>query len=224
MFANQDIPAASRGDENLANLGRLLHSGDLEASHGGLQSIDGIDLGDNNAGTHALQRHGASLADIMRETGLEKGGIYNHFSSKEQLALESFDYAYGLIQQRVRQALSKALDRQALISAADGNGWIAAGVVLSGDELLPDAEIQRLLARDVPAAKQLLQMAGVSNWSPKLSTIGTGGQGTPLVEATQAQLKEAGINSTIDIADIAGFTAPRTRPVTSSAFTSTLTS
>ncbi len=49
---------------------------------------------------------GASLADIMRETGLEKGGIYNHFSSKEQLALESFDYAYGLIQQRVRQALS----------------------------------------------------------------------------------------------------------------------
>jgi TetR/AcrR family transcriptional repressor of nem operon len=49
---------------------------------------------------------GASLADIMRETGLEKGGIYNHFSSKEQLALESFDYAYGLIQERVRQALS----------------------------------------------------------------------------------------------------------------------
>ncbi len=49
---------------------------------------------------------GASLADIMRETGLEKGGIYNHFSSKEQLALEAFDYAYGLVQQRVRQALA----------------------------------------------------------------------------------------------------------------------
>src|SRR5579859_7841680 len=49
---------------------------------------------------------GASLADIMRETGLEKGGIYNHFSSKEQLALESFDYAYGLVQQRVREALA----------------------------------------------------------------------------------------------------------------------
>jgi TetR/AcrR family transcriptional regulator, transcriptional repressor for nem operon len=49
---------------------------------------------------------GASLADIMRETGLEKGGIYNHFSSKEQLALESFDYAYELVRQRVRQALT----------------------------------------------------------------------------------------------------------------------
>ena len=49
---------------------------------------------------------GASLADIMRETGLEKGGIYNHFSSKEQLALESFDYAYELVRQRVLQALA----------------------------------------------------------------------------------------------------------------------
>jgi len=49
---------------------------------------------------------GASLTDIMRETGLEKGGIYNHFSSKEQLALESFDYAYELVRQRVRQALA----------------------------------------------------------------------------------------------------------------------
>ena len=53
---------------------------------------------------------GASLADIMRETGLEKGGIYNHFSSKEQLALESFDYASGLIQQRVRQGLAGKLN------------------------------------------------------------------------------------------------------------------
>jgi len=49
---------------------------------------------------------GASLTDIMRETGLEKGGIYNHFSSKEQLALESFDYAYKLVQERTRQALA----------------------------------------------------------------------------------------------------------------------
>ncbi len=49
---------------------------------------------------------GASLSDIMRETGLEKGGIYNHFVSKEQLALEAFDYAYGLVALRVREALT----------------------------------------------------------------------------------------------------------------------
>jgi AcrR family transcriptional regulator len=60
---------------------------------------------------------GSSLADIMRETGLEKGGIYNHFSSKEQLAVEAFDYAYDLVQQRVRQALAGKLHaRERLLS------------------------------------------------------------------------------------------------------------
>lgn len=57
---------------------------------------------------------GSSLADIMHETGLEKGGIYNHFTSKEQLALEAFDYAYKLVQQRVQGALQDkkhAIDR-----------------------------------------------------------------------------------------------------------------
>ena len=67
---------------------------------------------------------GASLSDIMRETGLEKGGIYNHFISKEQLALESFDYAYGLVQQRVRNALSgkfNAIERLlAIVSVFQG--------------------------------------------------------------------------------------------------------
>jgi len=53
---------------------------------------------------------GTSLADVMRETGLEKGGIYNHFTSKEQLALEAFDYAYKLVQQRTRQALAGKFD------------------------------------------------------------------------------------------------------------------
>jgi len=57
---------------------------------------------------------GSSLSDIMQETGLEKGGIYNHFSSKEQLALEAFDYAYTLLDQRIRNYLAgktHAVDR-----------------------------------------------------------------------------------------------------------------
>ncbi|MBE3559863.1 MAG: TetR/AcrR family transcriptional regulator [Ktedonobacteraceae bacterium] len=49
---------------------------------------------------------GASLSDIMQQTGLEKGGIYNHFASKEQLALEAFDYAIARVRQVTRQALS----------------------------------------------------------------------------------------------------------------------
>jgi AcrR family transcriptional regulator len=36
---------------------------------------------------------GSSLAELMQATGLQKGGIYRHFKSKEELAVEAFDYA-----------------------------------------------------------------------------------------------------------------------------------
>jgi TetR/AcrR family transcriptional regulator, transcriptional repressor for nem operon len=38
---------------------------------------------------------GSSLADLMSATGLQKGGIYRHFSSKEELAAEAFDYTWA---------------------------------------------------------------------------------------------------------------------------------
>jgi len=37
---------------------------------------------------------GAALSDLMRATGLEKGGIYRHFESKEELAGVAFDHAW----------------------------------------------------------------------------------------------------------------------------------
>jgi len=37
---------------------------------------------------------GGSISELMKATGLEKGGIYRHFSSKEELAAEAFDYAW----------------------------------------------------------------------------------------------------------------------------------
>jgi TetR/AcrR family transcriptional regulator, transcriptional repressor for nem operon len=48
---------------------------------------------------------GSSMTDLVRETGLEKGGIYNHFASKEELALEAFDYATALMRERSSSAL-----------------------------------------------------------------------------------------------------------------------
>lgn len=47
-----------------------------------------------------LNRHGfqnAPVSEIMRVTGLQKGGLYNHFASKEELALAAFD----LIMERI---------------------------------------------------------------------------------------------------------------------------
>ena len=37
---------------------------------------------------------GSSMSDLMCATGLEKGGIYRHFSDKEEIAAAAFDYAW----------------------------------------------------------------------------------------------------------------------------------
>ena len=37
---------------------------------------------------------GCSLGQIMEAAGIEKGGIYRHFASKEKLALAAFDFAW----------------------------------------------------------------------------------------------------------------------------------
>lgn len=37
---------------------------------------------------------GFSMSELMKATGLEKGGIYRHFDSIEQLASEAFEYAW----------------------------------------------------------------------------------------------------------------------------------
>jgi TetR/AcrR family transcriptional repressor of nem operon len=40
---------------------------------------------------------GCSMQDIMAATGLEKGGLYRHFSSKEELAEEAFCYSLARV-------------------------------------------------------------------------------------------------------------------------------
>lgn len=49
--------------------------------------------------------YGASLADIMAATGLQKGGLYNHFVSKEQLAVEAFNFSLRAVVKRLRERL-----------------------------------------------------------------------------------------------------------------------
>ena len=57
---------------------------------------------------------GSSMSDLMRVTGLQKGGIYNHFCGKDEIALEAFDFAVNHIQQKFMAALKgerHAVDR-----------------------------------------------------------------------------------------------------------------
>lgn len=48
---------------------------------------------------------GAAISDVMAATGLEKGGIYRHFDSKQELALAAFDYAVRLANSRYLEAI-----------------------------------------------------------------------------------------------------------------------
>jgi TetR/AcrR family transcriptional repressor of nem operon len=47
---------------------------------------------------------GASMADVSQSAGLEKGGVYNHFESKDELALAAFDYAAEIVLGRIERA------------------------------------------------------------------------------------------------------------------------
>ena len=53
---------------------------------------------------------GASLRDLVDAVGLEKGGIYNHFGSKEQLALEAYDYAMAKVTNHLARSQDGATD------------------------------------------------------------------------------------------------------------------
>jgi AcrR family transcriptional regulator len=53
---------------------------------------------------------GASMRDLIDATGLEKGGIYNHFGSKEQLALEAYDHAMSLVTDALARSQDGATD------------------------------------------------------------------------------------------------------------------
>jgi TetR/AcrR family transcriptional regulator, transcriptional repressor for nem operon len=57
---------------------------------------------------------GSSISDIMQLTGLQRGGIYNHFKSKDEIALAAFDYTIELLHKTVMTEMlpkERAIDR-----------------------------------------------------------------------------------------------------------------
>jgi TetR/AcrR family transcriptional repressor of nem operon len=50
---------------------------------------------------------GTSVAEISSAAGVEKGAIYNHFESKDALALASFEYAAGGLLVRMHEATAR---------------------------------------------------------------------------------------------------------------------
>jgi TetR/AcrR family transcriptional repressor of nem operon len=116
---------------------------------------------------------GAALSDLMRATGLEKGGIYRHFDSKQQLAGEAFDYAWQLALDRRfggTQDISNTVDRlkQIMWNFRDRR----AGLVDGGCPLLN-------MATDADDGKPALRtkaLRAFNSWLGRLRSIVVEGQ------------------------------------------------
>src|SRR5277367_6558726 len=68
-----------------------------------------------------FNRHGyagTSMSELMAVTGLEKGGLYRHFESKQDLAAAAFDYAWETVNEPRRRGLENcesSLDKLLLL-------------------------------------------------------------------------------------------------------------
>ncbi len=51
--------------------------------------------------------NGSSMAELMQITGLKKGGIYNHFQNKEEIAVEAFKYSMKLLTDKLHNFMQK---------------------------------------------------------------------------------------------------------------------
>jgi TetR/AcrR family transcriptional regulator, transcriptional repressor for nem operon len=115
---------------------------------------------------------GTSLSDLMEATGLQKGGIYRHFSGKEELATEAFDYSWG-------KAVSGRLDGVAevpdcvnrLKKMIENFVQLRAGLVPGGCPLMNTA----VEADDGNAALRARAKKALQNWIVRLSKITTEG-------------------------------------------------
>ena len=76
---------------------------------------------------------GCSLSDIMAATGLKKGGIYNHFSNKDEIALEAFKYSMVLLETKLAAVIAPMdTDKERLIAILEFYRQYASNPVIEG--------------------------------------------------------------------------------------------
>jgi ABC-type transport system substrate-binding protein len=111
---------------------------------------------------------------------------------------------------RLRQAVSKALDREALIGGVyAGVGSLTGGLALPDTSWeLPQDELKRLLRRDLDGARRLMAEAGVPNGFPMELNVANyrNGAFVTMAELAQQQLREVGIRAEIKVLDAAQWT------------------
>jgi peptide/nickel transport system substrate-binding protein len=124
-----------------------------------------------------------------------------------ELVLKADEPPYS--DKRVRQAFSKAIDRQTIIDTVmPGQGWLSVGIKLPDvNWAIPPDEIKQLWRRDLAAARRLLTEAGFANGlDTELTLTNYGPSFISVGELMAAQLAEAGIRAKIKVIDAAAYT------------------
>ena len=110
---------------------------------------------------------GCSMREIMAEAGIEKGGIYRHFASKEELALEAFDFAWAEVSERRTRGLEEIKDPLLRIEALICNFVQRRPALRGGCPLLNTA----IDADDGNAALRVRAQAALDSWRARLSSL-----------------------------------------------------
>jgi TetR/AcrR family transcriptional repressor of nem operon len=115
---------------------------------------------------------GTSLSDLMTATGLQKGGIYRHFSDKQELAAAAFDYSWQrAVSERLDgvENLAHSVDR--LKKMIDNFVQLRSGLVPGGCPLMNTA----VEADDGNAILRARARKALRSWTNRLSGIASQG-------------------------------------------------
>jgi peptide/nickel transport system substrate-binding protein len=103
---------------------------------------------------------------------------------------------------KVRQALSKGIDRQQVVDTVySGFGVLVPGINMpTGDWILPQDELKQLYKRDLDGAKRLLTEAGLPNgFNLEITVANYGEEYVTACELLKAQLRDIGVNATLKV-------------------------
>ena len=110
---------------------------------------------------------GCSMQDLMDVTGLEKGGIYRHFESKEELAAEAFKYALRRAVKNRTEDLERIAGSMAKLRYVVTR-FVEAPPTMPGGCPLMNTAID---ADDGNPALRKLAKIGLSDWKKRIATL-----------------------------------------------------
>jgi TetR/AcrR family transcriptional repressor of nem operon len=110
---------------------------------------------------------GCSMREIMTAAGVEKGGIYRHFASKEELALAAFDFAWEEVSYGRTRGLEEIQDPLLRVEALIRNFADRRSALRGGCPLLNTA----IDADDGNAALRARAREALESWRMRLSSL-----------------------------------------------------